>query len=211
MKAVLLSIKAKYCELIANGKKTIEVRKTMPKIGTPFKCYIYCTKQGRPLVYGSPCPSYIEESYIQTYGYSKAEADKIFGNLQGKVIGEFVCDAIYTFEYEDGGFLVNGDISTTQNVQAMSCLSDYEFRRYANEKTVYGWHISDLVIYDEPKELDEFSKPCSRDCKNCKYWYSGSVVHEEPPYCEWEDYAITRPPQSWCYGEELEGVKNEVR
>lgn len=41
---VLLPIKPKWCELIASGKKTIEVRKTRPKIETPFKCYIYCTK-----------------------------------------------------------------------------------------------------------------------------------------------------------------------
>ena len=44
MKSVLISIKPKWCELIANGKKTVEVRKSRPKIETPFKCYIYCTK-----------------------------------------------------------------------------------------------------------------------------------------------------------------------
>ena len=43
-KSVLFSIKPKYCELIASGKKTIEVRKTKPKLDTPFKCYIYETK-----------------------------------------------------------------------------------------------------------------------------------------------------------------------
>ena len=43
-KAVLISIKPKWCELIASGKKTVEVRKTNPKLDTPFKCYIYCTK-----------------------------------------------------------------------------------------------------------------------------------------------------------------------
>lgn len=44
MKSILQSIKPKYCELIAAGKKTIEVRKTRPKLETPFKVYIYCTK-----------------------------------------------------------------------------------------------------------------------------------------------------------------------
>ena len=43
-KAVLLSIKPQYCYLIASGKKTIEVRKSEPKLKPPFKCYIYCTK-----------------------------------------------------------------------------------------------------------------------------------------------------------------------
>ena len=41
-KAVLISIRPKWCEKIANGNKTIEVRKTRPKMDTPFKCYIYC-------------------------------------------------------------------------------------------------------------------------------------------------------------------------
>lgn len=44
MKSVMLSIKPKYCELIASGRKTIEVRKTKPKVETPFKCYIYQSK-----------------------------------------------------------------------------------------------------------------------------------------------------------------------
>ena len=41
MKSVFLSIQPKWCELIESGRKTIEVRKTKPKIETPFKCYIY--------------------------------------------------------------------------------------------------------------------------------------------------------------------------
>ena len=45
-KAVMLSIRPKWVEKIANGEKTIEVRKTRPKLDTPFKCYIYCTLQG---------------------------------------------------------------------------------------------------------------------------------------------------------------------
>ena len=43
-KAVLISIKPKWCELIADGEKTIKVRKTKPKLKPPFKCYIYCCK-----------------------------------------------------------------------------------------------------------------------------------------------------------------------
>ena len=43
-KAVLISIRPEWCDLIMRGKKTIEVRKTRPKLETPFKVYIYCTK-----------------------------------------------------------------------------------------------------------------------------------------------------------------------
>lgn len=74
MKSVLISIKPKYCELIANGKKTIEVRKSRPKIEMPFKCYIYMS-QGDLKDLGS---------------YS----EWIYKNRM-KVIGEFICDKVY--------------------------------------------------------------------------------------------------------------------
>lgn len=45
-KAIMLSIRQKWCGKIASGEKTIEVRKTRPKLDTPFKCYIYCTQSG---------------------------------------------------------------------------------------------------------------------------------------------------------------------
>lgn len=73
MKSVLISIKPKDCELIANGSKTIEVRKTRPKIEIPFKCYIYCTHSGVTV---------------------KERDRNIYTDFSGKVIGEFVCDGI---------------------------------------------------------------------------------------------------------------------
>lgn len=54
-KAVMLSIRPKWCEKIVSGEKTIEVRKTRPKLDTPFKCYIYCT-----------LPKYPHEDFIAT-------------------------------------------------------------------------------------------------------------------------------------------------
>ena len=46
MKAVLISIKPKWCDLIRRGRKTVEVRKTCPKLEVPFKVYIYETMDG---------------------------------------------------------------------------------------------------------------------------------------------------------------------
>jgi len=51
MESVLISIQPKWCELIASGKKTIEVRKTRPKLDTPFKVYIYCTKDKKNIFF----------------------------------------------------------------------------------------------------------------------------------------------------------------
>ena len=41
MRAILMSIKHKWCEKIFSGEKTIEVRKVAPKLKPPFKVYIY--------------------------------------------------------------------------------------------------------------------------------------------------------------------------
>lgn len=70
MKAVLISIRPEWCDLIARGEKTLEVRKTKPKIDTPFKCYIYCTKTPK--------------------GWFWLNSPKI--RRDGVVIGEFICD-----------------------------------------------------------------------------------------------------------------------
>lgn len=198
-KSVLISIQPKWCALIANDKKTIEVRKTAPKLQTPFKCYIYCTKQGRPLVYGqyNPCAP---ECYQQTYGYSKEDADKIFGNLQGKVIGEFMCDKIYEIKNLSSRFMVNNDIALTDSLAKESCLQFEDMCNYLGEKDGYAWHISDLVIYDTPKELGEFNG--LKKCNQCKVsgYESSACIHDENCIIS---LPLTRPPQSWCYIEEL--------
>ncbi len=156
MKAVLISIQPKWCELIASGKKTVEVRKNRPTIKPPFKCYIYCTKKGRPLVHAAPTPC-DEENLVQTYGYSRERADKIFGIWNGRVIGEFVCDEIFpiSIEYSD----TNSNIAL--NEFSYTCLSDKEIMDYlGNGQTGYGWHISELQIYEKPLGLHEFCPPC---------------------------------------------------
>ena len=178
-KAVLLSIKPKYCELIASGKKTVEVRKTKPKIPTPFKCYIYCTK----------------DFYRKGDGYFQ-------GKYCGKVIGEFVCKHISMDikGYKDGvpayWTLLNG-----------SCLTADELDDYGKWKPLYGWHVSDLKIYGKPKELSEFCFPPERYCEKglcggCPYDQVPNEYGEYEFDCEWKR-PIVRPPQSWCYVQEV--------
>lgn len=163
MKSVLLSIKPKYCELIAGGIKIIEVRKTKPKFDTPFKCYIYCTK---------------------------AKSKNL--QLQGKVIGEFVCDEIFPIRVFENGTIQDYMFRSMKK----SCVPYDDIANYIGNGCIgYGWHISNLKIYDTPKELHEF-----RQCHKCEHY----------SYCKAEEYScdgvykLTRPPQSWCYVEEME-------
>lgn len=181
-KAVLISIRPKWCELIASRKKTIEVRKTRPKLETPFKCYIYCTKF-HP---GDP------DSMINLKGRTS-----FFMPKGGEVIGEFVCDSIFPllFYASDASFL---DTEPAFPVPG-TCLTDKEIAEYlGNGKTGYGWQISDLVIYDEPKKLSDFRAVCQKQ-------FCGTTCNHYPTCvatAAWR-HPITRTPQSWCYVEEL--------
>mgnify|MGYP000964529545 CR=1 FL=1 len=91
-KAVMLSIRPKWAEKIANGEKTIEVRKTRPKLDTPFKCYIYCTLQG------------CNEFFRVDLGGDVAKWNRgKWADRKGKIIGEFTCDRIYELETKARG------------------------------------------------------------------------------------------------------------
>lgn len=191
MKSVMLSIKPKYCELIASGQKTIEVRKTRPKIETPFKCYIYQSK----MVYVSK---------NKANEFLKPIQDKRFG----KVIAEFVCDKIYQYTTCD---VKNGVDISDEDMTRLSCLTKDEIKNYELSPGlfgVFGWHILDLVIYDEPKELSKFYTWCpeyereyiTSKCTKCRYYLINEFDGCFECACEGEKL-LTRPPQSWCYVE----------
>lgn len=188
MKSVLISIRPKWTEKIAKGEKTIEVRKTAPK-EVPFKCYIYESRNG-----GHRCKHCNEKDSCYSY------APKNVGcyNGRGKVIGEFVCDKVEKLEehIEQGGLYYI--LSDTFNEQAQ--LDNWELHDYGKGKTLYGWHISDLKIYDKPKELSKFytKKKCN-SCKKSGYESTACMYDED---CK-VPMSITRPPQSWMYVEDL--------
>lgn len=156
-KAVLLSIQPRWCGLIASGKKTIEVRKTRPKIETPFKCYIYQSKSKDTLIYvmkdGDEDYGVIYHGkpvFIKTYS-------KYSNPYEQKVIGEFVCDRIIDVDCDS---IAPFDKSTGIYIDKPSCLSREELWEYTAGHCAYGWHISELKIYDKPKALSEFGTLC---------------------------------------------------
>ena len=87
-----------------------------------------------------------------------------------KVVGHFICDNISVPTHGDGVI--------SENSRRKTALSPCEIADYAADGTVFFWHISDLKIYDKPRELSEFSK----------YGFG----HPVP---------LKRPPQSWMYVE----------
>ena len=178
MKAVLISIHPQWCELIASGKKKVEVRKTKPKMATPFKVHIYCAKDKKGW-----------------FHFGKKQ------RLDGMVIGEFVCDSIIPIDVPYPAFQNQLD----KSIMEQSCLTYYQLHRYAYHDMLYGWHISDLKIYEKPKELSEFYKPGTLSNADFEYQlYDGSGDPRRRSYASYLcTQAIRRPPQSWCYVEEM--------
>lgn len=178
-KAVMLSIRPKWVEKIANGEKTIEVRKTRPKLDTPFKCYIYCTQSG-----------------VALGAWGK----------HGKVIGEFTCDRIYKIDKDSTGFLFKaGGLSVYKQAAEEKCdlrvaMTDDELHGYLGHYQGYGWHIVDLKIYETPKKLTEFHT--WEKCKSCSKsgYESTACIYDENCMIP---AAITKAPQSWCYVEAM--------
>ena len=192
MKSVLISIQPMWCYTIAIGRKTMEIRKSRPKLETPFKCYIYCTKEKK-----SDKSGWMR---IQDSSGKIHEAD-------GKVIGEFLCNEIKNYtktakipQIVFDPLEVLGDeeeaprytfVPEKDRIAAFISFKDlviYSIRSpkviYKKPKPLYGWRIDDLKIYDEQIELREFT-----GLRKTKFGY--------------EPVPLERPPQSWCYVEEL--------
>ena len=190
MKSVLILIKPQWVEKIVNGEKTIEVRKTAPK-EEPFKAYIYCTKAKSQWRFSN---------YEGAYENSAGE----IVYAQRHIIGEFICDKVYSIKNQGNSFVVvNEEQGVTNEIARQSCLEYDDMVGYLGNKDGYGWHISDLKMYDKPKELSEFKPICKFDGKDaicalfCPNWkYDGGLFFE----CTRK---VTRPPQSYMYVEEI--------
>lgn len=205
--SIMQSIKPQYCELIAAGKKTIEVRKTKPKLKPPFKVSIYCTRDKGILFYRSRHTNdfiaYKPKFYKDTEILLQQNGHTVFN---GKVIGEYICDEIqeWVFDNETNSYDISDDDL------ALTCLTQEQLWEYGKGKTLYGYHITNLKIYDEPKELSVFYHYCGEEpnCKDCPFFYVESNedvgTYEECQSKEEGWKPLTRPFQSWGYVYEID-------
>ena len=125
-------------------------------------------------------------------------------NGNGKVIGEFICEETECFTAD-----YRSDEKQTTRIAKQACLRIAELIDYQDElPCLYGWHISNLVIYDKPKEIRDFCYPTEKYCEKemCGGCPKDQVMGLDGDYafdCEWQR-PIKRPPQSWCYVQDLE-------
>lgn len=197
-KSVILSIHPFFCEKIEVGEKLLEIRKNKPNIELPFKCYIYETKAINH-----------KKIIVDLDG----ELPTTYARGRGKVIGEFICDRIEYLDMDSigVGFWENGEFIYLKDIGWNACLTRNEFIEYSNGKKLYGWHISELKIYDKPKPLSDFysykhlindSLPC--DTGKCEYDYFDSAENCGACRLDFDGKTcpkimMNRPPQSWCY------------
>lgn len=190
-KKVLLSVKLEWCEKIFSGEKTIEVRKSAPKLKPPFEVLVYMTKPKKRLIEiikdGDDIYGDIYHGKMLFIKMDRPVYDKNLNDVSGKVIGSFVCDRINEVEPDSEYYSYGYDIDDDRLSE--TCLTREQLREYGKGKTLYGWHITEPKLFDKPRELSGFGK---YKTEWVALYGSDDIVF----------HPLKRPPQSWCLVEE---------
>lgn len=185
MKAIMISIKPKWVAKILNREKTIEIRKKFLKDYVGW-VYIYCTKGNKHecLEYAdNPNPNK-EGKWVITSGYPYAN---------GKIVARFWCDRVETIKEDKSCGLLWSQTMIEETLLKASCLTQKEMYDYLKKnKNGYAIRITDLEIFDKPKELKEFHY------KRCEFGICHSCINYAVCNNGFE-IPITKAPQSWCY------------
>ena len=190
MKSIMISIQLQYVEKILNGGKTIEIRKTTPKCELPCKVYIYCTMPNKQ---ENRKPHSWEVVWLK------------------RVVAEFTLNKVDILERDLNDWLPKNRYDISNELLKNINLNQEQLWNCGQGKTLYAWHIDDLKVYDKPKELSEFSgfipnNKCEKhengfDCDKCDAYDKEHETCLALYYCR---KPLKRPPQSYCYVEELE-------
>lgn len=209
MQSVLISIRSEYVKQILTGKKTIEIRKSFPQCQLPCKVFVYCSK-GK---YGLTRCFMTEEDKInnkwtyqdRVFGWADGNLIETLGKIDGEVVAEFTLNKVSTFDYDIDFendkqkmyYIRSGELEKT-------CLTYDELLAYGQGKTLYGWHIDDLKVYNELKDIRQFKRQCPgwepMTYENIGCLERSCPIHELGE-CDGRCIYLDRPPQSWCYVE----------
>ena len=191
MQSIMISIKPKYVAQILNGEKTIEIRKTMPKCLYPIDVYIYCTK-GKPLIYCSDKNWHWHIKETKNFQYDMRF--NYYAGFNGKVVAKFTLNKVEELYIKHCVGWNTNTIKDVLTIEEKTCVSRFALFDYLGSKGGYAWHISNLEIFDRPKELSEFDR-----CILTEDLSHDNITHIH------QRFKITKAPQSWCYVE----VKND--
>lgn len=169
MRKLMISVHPQWVQKILNGDKTIEVRPWIPKGELPLEVLIYVTK-GEPYLAEEKINHDDTWEVSQTFlGYSlfdtKYELDfrdeyyvKNCPPLNGKVVASFILNKVEEIIMRKicGEWEVYGSENGQDSLIQKSCLTQKEIFRYLKGNNGYAWHIDDLKIFEEPKELGDY-------------------------------------------------------
>lgn len=192
MKAILISIRPEHVANILKGYKILEIRKSRPGVykklkkcealKEPLEVYIYCTKG----------PDYCYHAF-DAFKLSDKRAVIPMQLCNGKVVAKFTLNKVEKIIDKEtkikNRYSFGTESMQDEELINKSCLTIRELCQYISkgEKWVYGeygyaWHIDNLVIFDEPKELSEFKK-----------------CYRSKGYPQNQSWYLTRAPESWCW------------
>lgn len=163
---------------ILNGEKTIEIRKSMPKCELPIDVYLFCSK-GRQALYNKHFANgelnIYKAYFLDEYGYLKPPV------LNGKVVAKFTLNKVDELEFYDfweEQYYWKNTVYSATDLAKKTALDIDDIVDYGNSKPLYAWHIDNLIVFDKPMELREFSIS---------------------PYTDWVEYRVRKAPKNWQY------------
>lgn len=196
MKCVLLSVKPKWVAKILNGEKTIEVRKRFPSDYVGW-VYIYCTKDKKNGLY-----------WVKDW-VCVNQKNCVPSIRNGKVVAKFRCGKVEYIEATYDEYNYGEDDYATETLRPetlydKTCVSREQMFNYLGLKGGYAIHISDLEIFDKPKELSEFKRPKWSKCGVKDK--DGLFQCDKCPYGNFKtrncEYVLPiKAPQNYCYVE----------
>jgi predicted transcriptional regulator len=197
MKSIIISIKPEQALNILNGKKTLELRKSVPKDFVGW-VYGYVTKSGKL--------DLIDQRHIcvgevkKENTYALLVKPKVVRTLKGTIPFRFWFDEYEALEYhkknevlmwDNNYYYYTKEDNTYYNVECILdelCLEHQQVSDYGEGKDLYAWHINKLEVFDKPMVLSEF-----KTLDISKY----QDVEGNPSLDDY--YEVKRPPQSWQY------------
>lgn len=183
-KAIMISVNPQHALNILEGKKTLELRKSVPKNYVGW-VYLYVTK-GKPIL-----KQYVDDVVNGTIvarwwhdEYEHYPYEIILPQGHENFDGEWVDNSIY-------GYFCSNEL------ESGSCLTYEQIKKYGNGKDLYAWHIKRLEIFDKPMLLGEFYKITDDSQYGLNYYGDVLSIEDNKKYIE--SLRILKAPQSYQY------------
>jgi len=198
MKAILLSVRPEHALNILNGKKTLELRKTIPHDFVGW-VYVYVTK-AKPYLY--------HNLLVTNPKYEIVDKKLVLQELNGLVVAKCVVDGYTRLNHvqwvnqNTETYVAEGSFENEEILKS-ACLDITEVCAYGHGRPLYAWHIKRLEIFDKPMELKDFTTIHIPDDAIIEREENGEEYFYRKGMQLWHNYfsRLTRAPQSWQYVE----------